>query len=85
MKYLALAALLTLGACGFTPGGDLFRDTVSQKGAQAYDEGLVNAEWFVCNAASVGSIKRRYFGSTSSAATYNEFCNSSGSLEVDVE
>ena len=44
------------------------------KGAQAFDEGLKNAEWFICEAASVGSIKRRYGVSRSRAKSYNEFC-----------
>lgn len=50
------------------------RDFVKTKGAQAYDAGLDNAEWFICHAASVGSIRRRYGGSTQTAAAYNALC-----------
>lgn len=72
MKYLVLSTLLFLVGCGFTAQGDFVRDQISQKGAQAMDEGLRNSEWFLCNAASVGSIKRRYAGDKAEA--YTELC-----------
>ena len=71
MKYAIIAAALSLSACGFTPQGDLVREAVRDKGAQAYDEGLANSVWFICNAASVGSI-RRTFGRNMDA--YNAIC-----------
>lgn len=71
MRAIALAAALALSACGFTPQGDLARDLIREKGAQAYDEGLANSLWFMCNAASVGSI-RRTFGKN--MAAYNAIC-----------
>ena len=52
--------LLSSSSCGFTEKGDLVRDAVRTYGAQAYDEGLENAEFYICRAASVGSIVRRY-------------------------
>lgn len=70
----ALAATLAVGACGFTPQGDLIRDTVKAKGAQAYDEGLENAEWFICYAASVGAVRRKYGRDAQTAAAYNAIC-----------
>ena len=72
MRYLVLSSLLILGGCGFTPQGDFIRSQVSERGAQAMDEGLRNSEWFLCQAASVGSIKRRYSGEKASA--YTELC-----------
>jgi hypothetical protein len=67
-------ALLALGACGFTEAGDTFRQTAAVKGAAAMDEGLVNAEWWICNAASVGSIQRRYGKSPEMAAAWRQLC-----------
>lgn len=76
MKHLLVVGLgLTLAACGFTPQGDLARDIVREKGAQAYDEGLENAEWFICNAASVGSIRRKYGKDSATAAAYKQLCS----------
>lgn len=71
MKYGILLASLLLASCGFTPQGDMVRDLVKEKGAQAYDEGLANSVWFMCNAASVGSV-RRTFGDRMEA--YNTLC-----------
>ena len=72
MKYGIILASLLLASCGFTPQGDLVRGVVREKGAQAYDEGLANSLWFMCNAASVGSI-RRAFGKNMDA--YNSLCS----------
>lgn len=72
MRALVLGSALILSACGFTPQGDLARDVIREKGAQAYDEGLANSVWFLCNAASVGSI-RRTFGNRMDA--YNALCS----------
>lgn len=71
----SLLALLLLGACGFTPQGDLVRGVVREKGAQAFDEGLENAEWFICHAASIGSIRRKYGRDPQTAAAYNAICS----------
>lgn len=71
MRALVVALALALSACGFTPQGDLARDVIREKGAQAYDEGLANALWFMCSGASVGSI-RRTFGKN--MAAYNSLC-----------
>ena len=58
MKHLLLA--LFLSGCGFTPFGDTIRSAVKDYGAQAYDEGLENSEFYICKVASIGSILRRY-------------------------
>lgn len=58
--WIVICASLSLGSCGFTEQGELVRDAVRTYGAQAYDEGLENAEFYICRAASVGSIVRRY-------------------------
>lgn len=80
---IVLACLsVTLGACGFTGFGDTARDAVTVKGAQAMDEGLANAEWFMCNAASIGSIKRRYGKTAEQAAAYNAICGLTGEAVI---
>ena len=75
MKYGIVLASLLLASCGFTPQGDLVRGVVREKGAQAYDEGVVNAEFFLCQAASVGSIRRRYGGSREMMEAYQKLCS----------
>lgn len=82
----ALVTVLTLplllGACGLTDTGDAIRQGVAVRGAQAYDEGLVNAEWFLCNAASIGSIKRKYGTSQKMAEAYKALCGAGEDADV---
>ena len=68
--------MVLLSACAFTSTGQQVRQGVKTYGAQAYDEGLQNAEWFICVAASRGSIMRRYGVSEERAAAYKAFCPS---------
>ncbi len=79
MAVLTFASL-TLGGCGFTSYGDLARDLASEKGAQAMDEGLVNAEWFLCKGASVGAVQRRYGQNSAKADAWKELCLDSGDV-----
>ncbi len=77
MKSTVLfVSVLFLGACGFTPFGDSVRSAVKDYGAQAYDEGLVNSEFYICKAASVGSVIRRYGGDK--AVAWNALCIEDG-------
>jgi len=69
-----LGAFVLLGACGFTPQGDLIRDVVKQGTQKAGDAGLRNAEWFMCEGAPVGAVKRRY-GSADAAEAYAKLCD----------
>lgn len=71
---LSVAAVLLVAGCGFTQAGTAFKAGAVAKGAKAYDEGLANAEFFVCNAASVGSVQRRYGRSADMAATWRALC-----------
>ena len=71
---LLLVIMLLFGGCGFTPQGDLVRSAVAQRGADAYDEGLANAEWFMCTAASIGSIRRNYCRTQDDCTRYLDFC-----------
>lgn len=80
MKLVTVVTVLFLSACGFTPQGDFARDMVREKGAQAYDEGLENSLWYICNAASVGSIRRRFGVSVEAAAAYQALCAPSANI-----
>ncbi len=82
MKWLIIAVAVVLAGCGFTPQGDLVRNAISEQGAQAFDAGLVNAEFFFCRATSVGSIKRRYGRSAETADAYNALCDEAGSALI---
>lgn len=82
MRKLILALACLTASCGFTPQGDAVRLGVAKYGAQAMDEGLVNAEWFICNAASIGSIKRRYGKSADLAEHYRALCDLDPNADV---
>ena len=78
--YIPIIALaLLLGGCATL---DTARDVVKQKGAQAADQGLTDAEWLVCNAAPIGSVKRRYGQTVERADTYKDFCDGDGKANV---
>ena len=68
--------LLFLGTCGLTPQGDFVREAVKSYGSKVGDAGLTNAEFFMCEAAPVGAVKRRYGGGKSAA--YNQLCARNG-------
>ena len=78
MKAFLITGLLALAGCGFTAQGDFVRGAIKEQGAQAFDEGLANAEFFICKAASIGSIKRRYGASVEAAEAYNRLCEEAG-------
>jgi len=80
----AAGLALALAACGFTEAGDRARDVLAGEGARAYDEGLANAEFFICRAASVGSVQRRYGRSAETAAAWRAICQGDGTAAVEV-
>ena len=71
---LSIALAVFLCGCGFTTTGDRVRDAAKSGGAQAMDEGLANAEFFICRAASVGSVYRRYGKSRETAEAWKTLC-----------
>lgn len=84
-----LAIVLTtvavlLPACGFTDTGTRVRDFIANEGAKAYDEGLVNAEFFLCRAASVGSVQRRYGRTPETAEAWRVLCFGDGAAAAEV-
>lgn len=80
--YIFLAVIVVLAAltgCGFTQAGTAVEAKARGAAAKAFDEGLENAEQFVCNDASVGSIKRRY---GHAPGVYNDFCGQADILNA---
>ena len=82
-RPIVLVLALFLAGCGLTPQGDFARSAIASKGAEIMDQGLANAEWFVCKGASVGSVKRRYGQSQEMAEIYKAFCRRADD-QVDV-
>lgn len=62
--------VLFLAGCGAQ--GVAIRSAISKGGADAADQTLTDVEWYMCYAASIGSIKRRY--GRGKASAYNELC-----------
>ena len=77
--YAALSLVLLLGGCSTL---DTARDVVRQKGVQASDAVLQDAEWAVCKLSPVGAVKRRYGQTVESAETYRQFCDGDGQANV---
>ena len=75
LSFLLSVLLLFLSSCGFTETGDTVSDYVKKYGAQSYDRGLENAEFFMCRAASVGSVLRRYFVDDEKRAAWVILCS----------
>ncbi len=72
-----VAGALLLAGCGFTPQGDMIRAAAKTGGAQVMDEGLNNAEWYICQAASIGAVRRRY-GKPELSDAYRKLCDQAG-------
>lgn len=84
-KRLAPAGLaLLLAACGLTEAGNRVRGIAAEEGAKAYDEGLANAEFLICRAASVGSVQRRYGRSAETAQAWRTLCFGGGQAAIEV-
>ncbi len=75
----ALALGLLLSGC---TGLDTTRTAIAAKGAAAADQILIDAEWSLCFAATVGSIKRRYGQTIERAGTYKSFCDGADGVNV---
>lgn len=80
---IALALALALSGCAAIAGPyesyvREFKALAARKAAQAQDEALEAAEWWMCRGASVGSINRRYGSSREHMAAWAVLCASSG-------
>ena len=66
MRVVVIMAML-LSGCATAP-------EYAARGAAAADDGLNAAEWYICRAASVGSILRRYGTSDDRMAAWRKLC-----------
>jgi hypothetical protein len=73
-KPIVLSLVLFLSSCGWTPQGDIIRETIKNRGAQSFDEGLESSEWFICKGASFGAVERRYGRSKKLADAHQTIC-----------
>jgi len=75
VRFVIIAVcILTLSACGFTSSGDTYREAFKAKGKKVAGQTLENAEWVICRAAPVGSVKDRYGISEEKALAYRNLC-----------
>ena len=72
---VSLGILVVLSSCQYV-------GLAKQKGAEFYDAALAESEWFMCYAASIGSVKRRYGAEPERAKTYNALCSQTGASEL---
>lgn len=70
----AFALIILVSGCGLTDSGDTFRNYFQEKAAKVTTQTLDNAVWFICDAASVGSIRKRFGSSPQTAFIYHNFC-----------
>ena len=73
-KPIIVVAAVLLGGCGITPQGDIIREAVLSRGAEAFDTGLASAEAYICTIASVGSVMRRYGRTQDTANAWRAIC-----------
>jgi len=73
---ITLLALLLAGCAEYTA----ISNSVKGTGAAAYDQALSDAEFVICYAASVGSVRRRYGVTQEMADTYHKLCSAEGRI-----
>lgn len=78
---LAIAGIVLTG-CGITSYGDEAREFVSENGARVADNTLENVEWYLCNAATIGSVRRKYGSDPQLADAYRALCLRPGDQDV---
>ena len=76
---ILFAGLLVLSACA---SYETVRDTIVDKAADVADQVLIDSEFTLCEASTIGSVKRRYGQSVERANLYREFCSGSGIANV---
>ena len=82
--FTILAGIILTTIVGSLSGclWDNARDTVIQTAREGYDRALVDAEFVICDAASIGSIKRRYGVSDERAKAWRDLCEQSGADKI---
>ena len=71
---VSLTALLVAGCGSF--------GRLQERGATVADEGLDASVWAICDAATMGSIRRRFGVNADKAAAYELFCESERTTET---
>ena len=87
LKFVIIIVLISMAAgCGFTTKGDFLRGAVADAGAKANDEGIRNASWYLCNAVSIGAVRRWLGADLSRVRAYRTLCESTFDTEelIDV-
>ena len=76
MKTLSavFATAFLLSACGLTPEGEIVRTAIKEKGATVADAKLQNDLWSMCEANSIGAIRRRFGRDAQQAMAYTALC-----------
>ena len=69
--YMVVLLTLVLSGCAAVQAG---KSAVVGKAAEIVQDGLTDAEWFVCKAAPVGSVMDRYGKTDERAAEWKDFC-----------
>ncbi len=78
--FLSITVIAFLAGCGLTTQGDAVRRAASEASNRVGAAGLENSEWFLCEAAPVGAVKRRYRGDKAEA--YNTLCDPGSSEDI---
>lgn len=74
-KFLLMfGVIIFLAGCGLTSEESALREILRQKSKTAAAVMLENNEWYMCRAASIGSIKDRYSVTPEKATAYNIIC-----------
>lgn len=76
-RLFCLALVLLLPACAEYTAAT---NAIKVGGAAAYDHALSEAEFVICNAASVGSVRRRYGATQEMAETWHKLCSAEGRI-----
>lgn len=83
MKTLIVTImLLALTGCGFTAAGTALKAAAREAGKQAMDAGVAQSTWFLCSAASVGAIQRRFGQSETMANAWRALCKDGGGVKM---
>lgn len=83
LKVLGVVVVaVSLTGCGLTGFGDNIRENIQERGRDVADQSLENSMWFLCSAASIGSIKRRFGVNADMAQAYNAVCEEGSAVTV---
>lgn len=73
MKKTLFAAALLVFMAGCVPF-EVVKETVAVGGAKAADSAVEVARWELCQAATIGAIRREFAGDAERAAAYVRLC-----------